>query len=245
MRYSTKASVAEHHNTIVMVKDYRWGPPGTTAPATRSSPTAAWNRAGTLRRVRRMIDLSQRQLAERIHVAPATIARAEMADEPVSLAVVEAILAEAGLRIVVVDAQHNPLPPMREDAARNHGGRRYPAHLDARIPTSADEPLGGWRPDRPKPRLTFHHRYWRNQRRRRCCVIPRDHSSEIELRLARHLHPRRLPEWARRAPIARLLEQGECRCGPRCETYCIPRCRCQCEPIGCDSMDLGGGYPPL
>lgn len=205
-----------------------------------SDSAGRWDRAGILRRARREADLSQREMAERIGVSPATVARAELADGPVSIAVIEAMLAQAGLRIIVVDENCVPVAPMRHDAARNHGARRYAAHLDAWIPTRDDEPLGGWRRDRPKPRLTFHHRFWRDERRQRDGVVPRDHSSELELRLARHLRRRRPDWWDRVKPEPRQFEP--CLCGPRCVKYCVANCRCQCEPVGCDLPNFGDGF---
>lgn len=224
--------------TLDLVKKYLFG----LAPDPRPpdpNGIERWDRSGTLRRARRIADLSQRDMAERIGVGAGTIARAETDGAAVSLAVVEAILAQAGLRIVVVDAHHHPVMPMRADAARNHGGRRYPAHLDAWIPTPSDEPLGGWRHDRPKPRLTFQQRFWRDRRRGRRTILPRDHSAEIDLRLARHLRRRRPTEWMRRVAQQLPARLEECRCGPRCIVYCVPQCRCQCEPIGWDTIDLG------
>lgn len=211
-------------------------------PQPPARPVAAadqWDRTGAVRRARRRADVSQREMARRIGVSPATVARAECADRSVSFAVIEAILAQGGLRLLVVDEQDRPVAPMRSDAARNNGGTRYPAHLDAWIPTHSDEPLGGWRRDRPKPRLTFHHRNWRDVRRLRRCVIPRDHSVEIDLRLARHLRRRR-PDWMRRLmeQHRRRIDPELCRCGPECVTNCVPECRCQCEPIGWETIDL-------
>ncbi|WP_084614598.1 helix-turn-helix domain-containing protein [Nakamurella lactea] len=224
---------------VALMKGDSFGAPAAAGSTQAVAVAESWDRSGTLRRARRRADLSQRGMAERIGVAPATIARAECDDGSVSLAVIEAILAAGGLRLVVVDARNQPVAPMRADAARNHGRRRYPAHLDAWIPTSSDEPLGGWRPDRPKPRLTFHHRFWRDQRRSRRCVIPRDHSSEIDLRLARHLRSRR-PGWMHpRNQVKKFSDADQCRCGPECVTYCTPLCSCQCEPIGWDTIDLG------
>jgi transcriptional regulator with XRE-family HTH domain len=235
-----------NHRSVTLVK--QTGRPLTGANGGRSGLGSAvrwdgagrWDRAGILRRARREADLSQREMAERIGVSRATVARAELANVPVSIAVVEAILAQAGLRIIVVDGNGAPVAPMRPDAARNHGERRYAAHLDAWIPTRDDEPLGGWRRDRPKPRLTFHHRFWRDERRRRYDVRPRDHSSELELRLARHLRRRRPDWWDRVKPEPRQYEP--CGCGPRCVKYCVANCWCQCEPVGCDLPNFGDRF---
>ncbi len=210
------------------------GPACLTIGRSEFGSAGRWDRAGILRRARRIVDVSQRDMADRIGVSAATVARAELADGAVSVAVVEALLAQAGLRIIVVDESCTPVAPMRADAAQNHGRRRYAAHLDARIPTQADRPIGGWRRDRPQPRLTFNHRFWRDVRRDRMGIVPRDHTSEFELRLARHLRKRRAPTWLTKLRAARPAIE-ECRCGPACLTFCVPSCRCQCE--------LGGGNP--
>lgn len=193
--------------------------------------TSRWDRVGSLRRARRIADLSQRDMAERIGVSPATIARAELGSQTVTVAVAESILAQAGLRLVVVDAAGRTVSGLRPDAARNNGGSRYPAHLDAWIATISDSPLGaGWRQDRPIPRLAFHHRQWREARRRRLRIVPRDHSTATDLRLRRH------PLWtwvrSRKRRTATLIRRPLelCRCGPQCVEYCVQDCRCQCEP---------------
>lgn len=205
--------------------------------------TRRWDRVGALRRARRIADLSQRDMADRIGVSGSTIARAELASETVTVAVAEAILAQAGLRLVVVDAAGRRVSGLRHDAARNHGGSRYPAHLDAWIATESDSPLGaGWRQDRPIPRLTFHHRQWREARRRRLRLVPRDHSTEADLRLRRH------PLWSwvrsrrRRTATLAVRPLEICRCGPRCLEYCVPSCRCQCEPSTKRDNDRWDGW---
>ncbi|WP_281361895.1 helix-turn-helix domain-containing protein [Nakamurella aerolata] len=201
--------------------------------------TAKW--AGLIRRVRRTLDLSQRDLAEAIGVSPATIGRAETTGA-ISITVLAAILELGGIRLVALDQDDEPVTPMRETAARNHAGARYPAHLDAWIPTLRDAPIGGWRHDRPVPRLTFHHRHWRDERRQRIGAVGSDHSSELELRLRRpdrrrarmfeRLHPSPHREWV----------YEECQCGPECETTCHPSCPCQCEPPGCnEGWSFAGG----
>lgn len=193
-----------------------------------ANPASAW--AGLIRRVRRSLDLSQRDLAEAIGVSPATIGRAETTGA-ISMAVLTAILELGGIKLVALDEHDEPVTPMRETAARNHAGARYPAHLDAWIPTLRDAPIGGWRHDRPVPRLTFHHRHWRDRRRERIGAVGSDHSGELELRLRRP--DRRLERYfARLGPPPREWVFEECSCGPECEIHCQPACPCQCEPPG-------------
>jgi HTH-type transcriptional regulator/antitoxin HipB len=47
-----------------------------------------------------------------------------------TLSVVERMLAMGGLRLAICDAAGEPVAPMREDAARDRAGRRFPAHVD-------------------------------------------------------------------------------------------------------------------
>lgn len=98
---------------------------------------AEFDRVGHLRRARRITDTSQREMAARVGVAASTIARAETMSGEVPLRLIVDVLAEAGLRLAVVDADARPVPPMRRDGARDHGGRYCPAHLDA-VPMTRD-----------------------------------------------------------------------------------------------------------
>lgn len=100
-------------------------------PPAPDQPVAQFDRIGHLRRARRIMDVSQRELAALLGVAPSTVARAESSTGDVSLTLVTSVLEQAGLRLAVVDADGKPVAPMRADGARDHAGRRCPAHLDA------------------------------------------------------------------------------------------------------------------
>ena len=78
-----------------------------------------------------MADISQRELAEKCGLSKATVGRLEVGS-PVATHVLVRILAEAGLRLQVVDLAGRPVEPMRPDAVRDRGGRLLPAHLDPR-----------------------------------------------------------------------------------------------------------------
>ena len=96
---------------------------------------------GIVRRVRRIADLSQRELAERVRVSPALIAAIECGTRLPSLSVLQRILDAASLQLVAVDAEGRVIAPLAvwqdtEDGA----GRRYPAHLD----TILDPAFGEW-----------------------------------------------------------------------------------------------------
>ncbi len=174
--------------------------------------------SGILRLARRRADLSQRELARAIGVSPAAVARAESSGRA-TLALLEPALATAGLRLAVLDADGEPIRPMRPDGVRDRGRRRLPAHLD---------PFGQWgvglpyRADRPYPRPPGSASYVRRRLQRdlaRSAVgTPADHPSRDDLL------PRRSP------PEPRYVEGHDCSCGPECERHCSADCECQCEP---------------
>ncbi|MER7330566.1 MULTISPECIES: GNAT family N-acetyltransferase [unclassified Micromonospora] len=105
-----------------------------------------------LRSLRRLADLSQRELAERSGVPQATLARIESgrAIDP-RFRTVERLVRAAGGRVAVgaagavdspdspggpgsagsADNDGGPLPAVPHDGLRDAAGRRYPAHLDA------------------------------------------------------------------------------------------------------------------
>jgi transcriptional regulator with XRE-family HTH domain len=77
---------------------------------------------------RRRLGLSQRALAAKAGVNQSSVARLE-AEHDVSTRVTTAALAAVGMRLVVVGAEVEERP---EDSARDTGGHRLPAHLQAR-----------------------------------------------------------------------------------------------------------------
>jgi len=97
-----------------------------------SDPAAGLLAPGMVRRIRRMLDLSQRELAEGLGVAQARVARWETGTVSPDLETVVRLADLAGLRLTLVDAAGAAVEPMAGDALRDRAGRRFPAHLDGR-----------------------------------------------------------------------------------------------------------------
>ena len=113
------------------------------------SPTCGWSPAevewflmgpfdggvpGLVRRIRRILDVSQRGLAALIGVSQSVVARWETGRTSPRLSVMQRLYALAGLGSTVHDqGSGEEVEPMRDDGARDRGGRRYPAHVDLRV----------------------------------------------------------------------------------------------------------------
>lgn len=196
-----------------------------------------------IRRVRRLRDLSQRDLARLLSISNGQVARFETGSRTISLAALERIVALAGLRLCVVDETGTDVVPMRHDAQRNNGGRRFAAHLDTYPPEEWPRAwCYGWRWDRLVPRAEFHHRERRDDERS-ALGVPLDHVSVADCDEARRRHRlakvERIRQARERAEPIRLaaiaaeaaLALPECTCPIACEEQgpCLPWCPCQCE----------------
>ena len=146
---------------------------------------------GLIRRVRRVADLSQRDLAQRMGVSQSTVARWETGQSRPTLGAFEQMLAVGGLRLQVIDSSGATVAPMREDGARDRAGRRFPAHVDL-------DAIGWWVPDglhlsvewivarrfaarHRIPDIRYDGRKWRTIRRRLEGGAPDDHPTWSEL----------------------------------------------------------------
>ncbi len=87
--------------------------------------------SGMVRRIRRILDVSQRGLAALLGVSQSVVARWETGRTSPRMSVMERLLRMARLRMDVHDEDTGEVVgPMRADGARTHGGSRYPAHTD-------------------------------------------------------------------------------------------------------------------
>ncbi|CAN5213291.1 hypothetical protein BH20ACT5_BH20ACT5_12300 [soil metagenome] len=195
--------------------------------------------SGLLRRLRRLEDLSQRQMAEICGVSQAVIARAESGRRALPHAVLVSALRIRGWRLAVLDHVGAEVTPMPGNTVRDRAGRRFPVHLD---PRHADQ--GWWRDDRPQrygreaPWFTYDHRRSRPGYRRRTLGFTADHpvpAPDDDPEVGRRariaaLTSRQREAWSAAPPLPPLDPDDYCRCGPACERHCVRACDCQCEP---------------
>ncbi|UOE42506.1 helix-turn-helix domain-containing protein [Agromyces larvae] len=187
---------------------------------------------GMVLRVRRLRDLSQRELGAMVGVDQSQIARIEGGRRRVDVATLAGILAIAGLRLAIVDAHGEPVATVPRDVVRDNAGRRLPAHLDAR-PLS-DHPISAMLDthyDRPRPRAWYHHRPRRDRRRRRYSLGPMDdHPTGTSLAAS----DRERRDARRARAFRRASESSDPACGCPVECWvsprCIDDCTCRCEP---------------
>jgi len=186
---------------------------------------------GLVMRVRRMRDLSQRELGALLGLDQSHVARIESSRRRVDLPLLVRILALAELRIAVLDLDDAEVVPVPHDVLRDNGGRRMPAHLDVRDPT--DPPMSALlkpHTGRASPRGWYHHRPMRDRRRAAGEAHPAlDHPTlsglaqrDADRRNARLRHAQR------RAPM---LLDHDCTCSAACwaGAVCTDDCRCRCE----------------
>lgn len=129
---------------------------------------------GLVRRVRRILDVSQRGLAQLLEVSQSVVARWETGRTSPRADVLQSMLRLARVRMVLEDEDTGKeVRPMRADGARKHGGSRFPAHVDLRA-------TGWWVPRAFREMTSAEHLRYRDRSR-----IERDPA--IRFRLCPHL----------------------------------------------------------
>jgi transcriptional regulator with XRE-family HTH domain len=147
---------------------------------------------GLVRRIRRILDVSQRGLATLIGVSQSSVARWETGRTSPRVSVVQQLFGLAGLRATVHDTGSGEVvEPMRDDGGRDRAGRRYPAHVDLEVtgwyvPRGLEctaEPLV-WR-QRSRalqdPRVRHHTSAYLRWLKRRVFGMPVDHPARRQL----------------------------------------------------------------
>ncbi|WP_323099253.1 helix-turn-helix transcriptional regulator [Intrasporangium sp. YIM S08009] len=186
-------------------------------------------------RVRRLADLSQRELAARVGVTQNAIARVESGDGLPSLVLLARVLAVGALRVSLTDAAGSAISPVPDDLVRDNAGRRFPAHLDVAPPDEV--PYERWaypRYDRPAARGWYQLRPARDRDAAdRVSGRPDDHPTAAELETRVRLMAGPQP---RVAPVP--VPLPECECLDECfETWCLDACPCRCEPPPASEWD--------
>jgi HTH-type transcriptional regulator/antitoxin HipB len=147
---------------------------------------------GLVRRIRRILDVSQRGLAALLGVSQSVVARWETGRTSPRMDVVQRLFGLAGLRPEVRDAESGEVvEPMRDDGARDRAWRRYPAHVDLTVtgwyvPRGLDctAEAGRWRrwSRARKDPYVRHHTSAYLRRRQRCVFgTPVDHPAQRQL----------------------------------------------------------------
>jgi transcriptional regulator with XRE-family HTH domain len=200
-----------------------------------------------LRRIRRQADLSQRGLAQACGLSQPVVARAENGRRDFPAGALARAAELAGFRLVLAGADGREVTPMREDAVRDMGHRRFPAHLDTRY-SEDDWWHGQHRYARDQPWYTFdRERRLRDEYRRRCGT-PDDHlvphpgdSPHERAAERRRAYLRARAEDRQRRFLAGefrdLPEPFQCTCPPRCDELDdrsgrpvhAADCRCSCD----------------
>lgn len=147
---------------------------------------------GLVRRIRRILDVSQRGLAALLGVSQSVVARWETGRTSPRMTAVQQLFRLAGLTSTVHDVDSGEVvEPMRDDGALDRGGRRYPAHVDLQamgwyaprgLDCTAD--LGVWRRRSRQlrdPRVSYQVSRYLRWRDRAANGTPVDHPARHQL----------------------------------------------------------------
>ncbi len=89
---------------------------------------------GVVRRIRRILDVSQRGLAAILEVSQSVVARWETGRTSPRASVLHDLLRLAGIGVRLHEVSSGEeVEPMRDDGGRDRADRRYPAHVDLTV----------------------------------------------------------------------------------------------------------------
>jgi transcriptional regulator with XRE-family HTH domain len=207
---------------------------------------APFDLPGVLRRIRRLADLSQRELADRCGLSQSAVAQAETGRRDLAVSAVARAAVLARVRLALVDEAGSEIPAMAPGTVRDLGGRRFPAHLDT-VHTDERSWRYEHRTNRPRPSFTVvRDRAGRDAERTRNGT-PEDHhpirpgDSPQERRTARHraIRDQRRQDYEHRLRSGSLppLTAFDCTCPPLCDDLDdrsgrpvhAPGCSCDCD----------------
>jgi HTH-type transcriptional regulator/antitoxin HipB len=161
--------------------------------------------SGLIRRVRRILDVSQRGLAALLEVSQSVVARWETGRTSPRMSVVERLLRMARVRISFHDEETgHEVRPMRADGALTHAGSRYPAHTDLRA-------SGWWVPRRLRAMTSIESFAWYDRSRRVGDPAIRCRTSPFWKQMERWLHGTPDDHPALHQFVAEVRYADECR----------------------------------
>ena len=202
--------------------------------------------SGALRRIRRIADLSQRELAGAAGISVSAVAHAEAGSRNLPVSALARAATGAGLRLALLDEAGDEIACMTSDAVRDLGRRRFPAHLDT---VYSEERVDRYehRRNRPQPWYTFDRLRETRDAERSRRGTPEDHQvpqpgdSPQDRRRQRRAEQRQRAreELLRRfeaGELGRVRDEFTCACPPQCaeldeglRPVHTPECPCRCD----------------
>jgi HTH-type transcriptional regulator/antitoxin HipB len=196
--------------------------------------------------VRRLADMSQRELAAALGCSKSAVGAAESGTSGMDARLLARAAELADLRLTLVDSDGRPVDGMSDVAVRDESGRRFPAHLDTRYGDQAWW-HGSERYSRVQPWYTFDRRRDERDRFRAVGEVPADHlrpepgdspaeraAARRDEARARRKHRR---EGLQKAGFLPPPADFECTCPPECDELedwldrpvHAEHCPCRCD----------------
>ena len=160
---------------------------------------------GMVRRIRRILDVSQRGLAALLDVSQSVVARWETGRTSPRTSVLQRLLRMARVGMSFHDEETGePVGPMRADGATTHAGSRYPAHADLKA-------AGWWVPRRLRAMTSIEAFRWWDQSQREGDPAIRYRRSPFWKQLERQLYGTPDDHPALHQFVAEMRYVDECR----------------------------------